>query len=96
MLPRFFYVPQVLEMFHEGLARVDAGDVGQDELAEFGIFDEGGFLQSCDFIVVDLHHVVIGQRSACLIVDLETRVELQHIQQLVKEPIKSVRLYSLS
>ena len=72
------------------MTRVDAGDVGHDELAELGVFDERGFLQSCDFVVVDLHHVVIGQRSTRLVVDLEAGVEFQHVQQLETDEKRNI------
>ena len=78
-------IPQTLKVFGEGIAGVDAGDVGQHEFAQLGIFDESSFLKGRDFVVMDLHHIVIGQRVPCLIVDLETRIEFQHVQQLSKK-----------
>ena len=88
-------VPEVLKVFGQRLGRVDAGHVGQNEAAQFGIFDQQRLLQRRDAAVVQLGHVLIGQRVARLVVDLEARVKLEHVQQLQNhKQTKKTRFHS--
>jgi hypothetical protein len=73
------------EVFHQSLARVHAGDVGQGEVTQIGKFGEGRFLKRGDFRVVQLCHVVVGEGITRFVTDLEPRVELQHVQELAKK-----------
>lgn len=47
------------------------------------------YLKGYDFWVVHLRHVMIGKRVAGLVIDLETGIELQHIQELQNKDNKN-------
>ena len=78
-------------MFHQRLASVDAGHVGQNEAAQFGIFDERRLLQCRDSVVMDQHHVVICERITRLVVYRKTGVELEHVEQLKGKKKRNVK-----
>jgi hypothetical protein len=69
-------------MLGERFTGIDAGHVGQRKPPQFRVFDKHGFLECCDAIIVELHHVVVRQRIAGLIIDFKTGVEFEHVQQL--------------
>lgn len=69
-------------MFGERFTGIDAGHIGQGKAPQFSVFDKCSLLKCCDAIIVELHHVVVCQRIAGLIVDFETGVEFEHVQQL--------------
>lgn len=73
------------EMLLERLSGVDVGHIGQRKVLEIGKLGEGRLLQRGDLLVVHLGHVMIAEAVAGLVVDLETRIKLEHLQKLKKE-----------
>lgn len=78
------------EMSLECLSSVDAGDVRQREVSQVGKLSERSLLKRCDLFVVRLCHVVVAQAVAGLVVDLEARIKLEHLQQLESRQRKRI------
>jgi len=59
-----------------------AAHIGQSKYPQTGKLGEHRPLERGDLLVVQLGHVVIRERTAGDVVDLEAGVELQHVQEL--------------
>jgi hypothetical protein len=77
-----YSIPKAFEMLGERFTGIDAGHVGQCKPPQLRVFDKNGLLKCCNAIIVKLHHVVVRQWIAGLIIDFKTGVEFEHVQQL--------------